>query len=97
MTNWVNASGIESASFTCGFCGNVVASAIGYGDSHRPYNRIRICPHCHNPTIFGNGTQIPQVAPGNEVTHLPEDVENLYREARKLCICFGIYLICTCM
>jgi len=59
MATWINASGIESKSFTCGYCGNVVASAHGYSDRESPFNRIRICPHCTNPTFFGNRTQIP--------------------------------------
>ncbi len=90
MAEWVNASGIESKSYTCGFCGNVVASAHGYTVRRTKYLRIRICPHCSNPTYFGNGIQIPQVAPGNEVHHLPEDVDTLYKEARN-CVSVNAY------
>ena len=90
MSTWVNASGIESKSFTCGYCGNVVASSLGYQDREPNYNRIRICPHCTKPTFFGNGIQLPQVAPGNEVSHLPEDVKSLYHEARN-CVSIAAY------
>lgn len=90
MTEWINSGAIESRSYKCGFCGNVVASANGYGNRRASFLRIRICPHCNNPTYFGNGIQIPQIAPGNEVTHLPDDVEALYKEARN-CVSVNAY------
>jgi len=90
MAEWINTSQIESASYTCGFCGNVVASALGYADRRSNFRRIRVCPHCTNPTYFGSGIQIPQVAPGNEVSHLPDGVDTLYKEARN-CVSVNAY------
>ncbi|MEN3157713.1 DUF4145 domain-containing protein [Alkalimonas sp. NCh-2] len=90
MADWLNAIEIESKSYKCGFCGNVVASAHGYADRRTSFLRIMICPHCTNPTYFGNGVQIPQVAPGNEVHHLPGDVDALYKEARN-CVSVNAY------
>jgi hypothetical protein len=81
MTDWDQVKTVESHSFTCGFCGNVVASARGYRT--QGYSKyIRICPQCDNPTFFEAGMQIPAIAPGNEVRHLPEDIEQLYKETR---------------
>jgi hypothetical protein len=42
-----------------------------------------ICPNCDLPTLFYDGEQIPGVAPGDPVAHLPETVDVLYEEARK--------------
>ena len=78
---WNNLATISSKKYTCGFCGNVVASNQGFFVNSGI--TIQICPHCSNPTyFFGTSGQIPGVAPGNEVEHLPVDVEALYREAR---------------
>ena len=87
--NWKNVTTIESHAFTCGHCGNDVASDKGYFDGGG-HARIYICPHCSNPTYFNAGVQLPQVAPGNEVQHVPEQVEALYREARN-CVAVAAY------
>ena len=44
---------------------------------------IYICPNCTKPTYSHGPTQIPGVAPGNAVAHLPEDIAALYNEARR--------------
>jgi hypothetical protein len=81
MANWGNAQGFESLSFTCGYCGNLVASTHGYASDQG--GEIRICPHCTQPTYLAQmGRQIPGVPVGNDVEFLPEDVKNLYEEAR---------------
>jgi hypothetical protein len=86
-----------SLSFTCGYCGNVVASNVGY--SSNEHHSIRICPHCNKPSYFGqkNSGQIPGVAPGGEVAHLPKDIDALYREARN-CVAVASYTsaVLTC-
>jgi hypothetical protein len=90
---WNNAGKIESMAFTCGFCGNVVASDRGYvahDDYHPPQNRIHVCPHCTKPTYFNLDTQVPGVAPGAEVGNVPKDVSMLYREARN-CVAASSY------
>jgi hypothetical protein len=83
-------SPLKSRKYTCGFCGNVVASNVGYyreGTS----DFLAICPHCDRPTYFGDGLgQQPRAMPGNEVTHLPEELEALYLEARR-CIAAGAH------
>jgi len=79
--NFGGVSGLEPRDFTCGYCGREVASALGYsgGADHRIY----ICPRCAYPTTFSRRRQIPGVAAGEQVTHLPPEVENLYGEARR--------------
>lgn len=83
--DWHKSTSIKSQEFRCGYCGNVVASAQGYFtanavEGHQGF--IRICPHCQGPTFTHGGLQLPGVSPGNEVAHLPTDVDALYREAR---------------
>ena len=79
---WQNEGQLASCSFTCGHCGFVVASDRGYSNKQDPGARVFICPHCDKPTYLAHGVQIPGLAPGNEVTSLPTDIETLYREAR---------------
>lgn len=86
--NWSNLSGIGSREYICGYCGNVVASDKGFF-VNSDY-KIHICPHCSNPTYFSPSTQVPGVATGNEVAHLPADIEALYRESRN-CVAIGSY------
>jgi hypothetical protein len=78
---WHNTGNIASKEYKCGFCGYIVASVTGYhgGDNQ---NIIYLCPHCNKPSYFGNGFRVPGIAPGNEVEHIPENIESLYREAR---------------
>lgn len=82
---WTGSKTIKSISYQCGHCASVVASDKGYF-SHDRINgyqgSIYICPHCARPTFFHCKSKIPEVAPGNEVEHVPEDVYALYKEAR---------------
>lgn len=52
--------------------------------------RIIICPNCAKPTYFEGGKQVPGAAFGNEVAHLPPEVDGLYREARN-CMSVSAY------
>ena len=83
--SWHGLNSIESKRFRCGYCSYNVASAQGYfHDNSR--RRIYICPNCNRPTFFDERLrQYPEVAPGNEVRHIPEDLEKLYLEARNCC------------
>ncbi|MDT4332270.1 DUF4145 domain-containing protein [Methylomonas sp. MED-D] len=71
---------LQSVQYKCGHCGNVVASNQGYFSNLG--QRIYICPHCERPTHFAYGAQYPDVAPRNDVNHLPEELALLYKEAR---------------
>lgn len=83
---WQNKNTIESRKYVCGFCGSTVASSQGYFTNNRVNGYqgfIYICPHCNGPSFIMGRTQIPGVAPGNTVQHLPADIEALYNEARQ--------------
>src|ERR1051325_9322405 len=77
---WNNLQGLEPKEFTCPYCGNQVASREGFGGNGA---MIYICHKCVHPTYFTEeGKQIPGVASGRDVPHLPPVVANAYREAR---------------
>jgi len=91
--NWVNAQGMPSRSYNCGFCGHLIASATGY--AYRASNGtanayIYVCPHCAQPTHFSHGKQLPGVRPGASVANLPKDIETAYNEARD-CVAASAY------
>lgn len=94
MSNWQNTARQTSCKYKCYNCGSLVASEIGYG--HQEHSArgslefIYICPHCHNPTYFPVGNQIPSPLLGEEVDNLPDNVKQLYKEARK-CTGAGAY------
>ena len=86
---WQRLEEIASKKFRCGYCGLNVASEKGYANiverSHIQ-SCIYICPNCTKPTFFDwNKRRYPGIAPGNEVQHIPDDLEKLYREARNCC------------
>jgi hypothetical protein len=90
---WLNINVIESHEFSCGHCGARVASDRGYY-SQLPLAgqrvMIYICPHCACPSFIHGRIQIPAVAHGNNVAHVPENVYSLYNESRK-CIASSCY------
>jgi hypothetical protein len=83
---WQQIGSIQPKQFICGYCGYSVASDRGYYNNESD-GRVYICPNCAKPSYFNDwdGTQIPGVAFGNPVDHLPKSVEQLYREARDCC------------
>jgi len=92
--SWQQISGLEAKSYRCGHCGFHVGDNKGYrpndenrgGMVHQRGERIYICPHCNKPTFFDSQRrQFPGIAPGNEVQHLPSELEQLYRESRNCC------------
>lgn len=90
---WRNISAISSKEYQCGYCGNVVASNQGFYaqktiEGLKAY--VCICPHCAKASFILGGTITPELAPGNEVNHLPEQVEKIYREARN-CMSVSAY------
>jgi hypothetical protein len=60
-----------------------VSSERGWHTTQNPVRHLYVCPHCDAPSYFANAEQVPGVAPGAEVKHLPDGIEKLYREARK--------------
>src|SRR6266567_7109730 len=83
--NWQSVSSISSREFRCGFCGFHVASDKGFFASSNGAARIYICPHCGQPSYFNAAQQVPGVVPGNDVSHLPQPLDSLYKEARNCC------------
>lgn len=81
---WSNIQAVGSRTFRCGFCSFNVASDRGYANTTTS-SRIFVCPHCEKPSFFVHSNQVPGVVPGNEVEHLPAELESLYREARNCC------------
>jgi len=98
--NWQGVNSIGSHDFQCGYCGNVIATEKGYYANANLDGRaakIYICPHCAKPSFFHGDNQFPEVTPGNEVRHVPDEVYELYKEARN-CVAASAYtasvLIC---
>ena len=78
---WATPAQIGARKWKCGYCGFAVANDKGY--YHSTLRRLFICPHCDQPSYFDeHKRQFPGPTPGNEVAHLPKELEALYREAR---------------
>lgn len=99
QAGWVNSGSIEPRSYVCGYCGNRVGPALGYTatwsqrgtGNNLGSTSIYICSACNQPTNFDlSGRQWPGVAYGQSVEHLPNDVRELYEEARR-CMSVSAY------
>lgn len=81
-------STVSSRSWVCGFCGTLTSSTQG-ADSGGSHAFLRICSYCNSPTFTdAHGEVTPGIRPGDEVAHLPQDVAQLYDEARS-CMAVG--------
>lgn len=85
---WQNQQGIQSKNYTCGYCGNQLASNVGFaakvdGANLAPF--IWICHFCGKPSFFDpSGKQTPKPKIGNEVSGIDDQsVKELFDEARK--------------
>lgn len=90
---WNGVTPISSRNYTCGYCGKLVGSEKGTFsnsplDGHQAF--IYICPNCAKPSFFHQHSQYPDVIPGNQVNHVPENVNLLYNEARN-CVASSCY------
>jgi len=81
---------IENRNWVCGYCTTKVASDRGYkigahGDaSGVQVGGLYICPNCGAPTFFSPQSDVLPSPPfGNEVEHLPPEIEAVYNEARR--------------
>lgn len=80
---WNAEAQLPSRRYTCGHCGNLVASDKGYYNKAGPASgAVYVCPYCDQPSYFVRQRQIPGVSPGNDVNALPADVATLYKESR---------------
>ena len=88
MHEWKNISSLVSKQYTCGHCGNPVASEKGY---HGPSigadgsRWIYICHFCLKPTFFDEReVQVAGAVFGNPVEDIPDTlIKSLYDEARR--------------
>ena len=93
--NWGNLESSKNYSYICGFCGAVAGPAYRYcckyttsdGKSHTNGN-IYLCPTCNKPTFIINNfgleiEQVPGPIIGENIEFLPDEVGQLYDEARK--------------
>ena len=89
---WYQADAMDSRIYTCGHCGQPLASEIGYYGQFEKglvVAYIYICHNCFRPTYFDKeGTQIPGYPYGKPVDDIPsKEVETLYNEARNCTSC----------
>ena len=82
---WQDPSRLPSWSYMCGWCGVYVNSTAGWAllSGNAAMGGLYICSNCQHPTLLNGPHQSPGPTVGQEVRHLPEDVEALYREARR--------------
>jgi hypothetical protein len=92
--DWPKPEHLPPRNFTCGYCGVVVGSDLGFGKAcifpSQPRQYIYFCPLCERPVVFHGDQQMPAAAFGRNVDHLPEDVAALYAEARN-CMVVNAY------
>lgn len=88
---------VSNFSYICGYCGAKSGPSRGYscstnGKQPLIQGKIYICPTCNKPTFvrLGSSEQVPGPRIGNDIGHLPEDIESLYNEARN-CISVNAY------
>lgn len=91
MSEWYSVSEMESKSYKCGYCGNEIASDVGYCAKNKA-EKIYICHKCNKPTFFDcKGNQTPGILIGKDFElEIPSDIKELYNEARK-CYSVGAY------
>lgn len=90
--NWSHISTIPVRRFVCGHCGLCVGTDKGFFFANQKSGRfIYPCPHCERPTYFEGDKQVPGVAYGKPVQHLPADLDEIYTEARN---CMQVVLLC---
>ena len=86
---WLKVENIPSHNYTCGYCGNSLASEKGW-ICQDPQNGslkafIHICHFCNKPTFLDtDGKQYPGASFGDYVKGIEDDsVQKLYDEARR--------------
>jgi hypothetical protein len=94
---WGGSSQLAARSYSCGNCGSAISSNEGYsavirtgGGTHTDQWEILICHACGLPSFFGKKEQIPGPSFGENIKHLPKDIEGLYEESRD-CSTVGAY------
>lgn len=84
---------VTENSYDYGYCGSFAGPSYAYQCTYQ-FGRttitsgfIYICPKCNKPTFQNNKEeeQVPGIKKGNKLEYLPENIEQLYEEAR-ICI-----------
>ncbi len=88
--SWKNQVEIESRQFTCGLCGSLTGYNRGFKHESNGSWLIYICPVCDKPNIFLKTYQYPSQPFGNPLYKLPDDLRNLYDDARN-CISINAF------
>lgn len=91
MLEWYGISELESKNYICGYCGRDITSNKGFiTKSHN--EKVYICHNCNGATYFNyKHEQTPSYLYGKEFeVEIPDDINNLYEEARK-CYSVGAY------
>jgi hypothetical protein len=82
---WMNELQIQEKVYVCAYCSAKVGPDKGLFTQVHPRRQVFIyfCSYCGQPTYFDDqGRQFPGVRFGEPVNHLPNDVAQLYDEAR---------------
>jgi hypothetical protein len=91
---WHGEIQLAPAKYVCGYCGLNVGPDSGNFTERSPGNVQRFiyyCSNCGQPTYFdGSRRQYPGAKFGDDVDHLPRELEQLYNEAR-LCMSSQAY------
>ena len=98
LGKWHNTTALPRHSFCCGYCGDDVCSDNGLPIIENTYppvphavGGIYLCPNCDLPTyIIYSREQFPKAKPGSAVSHVPDNLNSLYEEARE-CAGQGCY------
>jgi hypothetical protein len=83
--SWQSELPIGEKVYVCAYCCAKVGPDRGFATSRHPRRQafIYCCSNCGQPTYFDDqGRQFPGVKFGEPVDHLPQDVAQLYDEAR---------------
>ena len=80
--------------YKCGFCGCTTASKMAFSTNvNATLVAIYICSGCNRPTFLEYEQQTPAPILGNSVEHLPDEIEQLYSQARR-CTQVEAYTAC---
>jgi hypothetical protein len=101
---WSQAQSIASRSYTCGYCGNPLASERGWLGTVAPHvhtvlGLVYICHHCSRPTFFDahSSKQTPGISFGKPVQNVTDTaLAEIYEEARAATSagCFTAAVLC---
>lgn len=82
IVTWSNLQTTAAVLYRCGHCGEQMGSHLAFVSTNPNMWSIRICTVCNRPTYFEQERRFPGVPFGDEVAHLPPDVEAIYQEIR---------------